>query len=236
MTEWVCICGQAWQSQKHKNAMTLQGIDSHWRGSPALLVPYRQWIREKLPGGRQGFVCCGDDGFIRCFNPHERGDLGELVAMEWKTFGRSLDHATRNALAAVECGRVRGTLVITLHGGNVPGQLAHYPVARWISGSDHALDLLPEQPEVAQRIVLNDNYTRLNEEVTEDGLIEAMKNAAGFVDPTRRCRGSGMFAGRLLVKRSMSPEAQCADCGQVVAVLAALDGGPDGVLDDHEVA
>lgn len=232
MRDWVCSCGEPWQKARHRARMA-RLIGTQWRGSPALLVPYRQWIREKLPNGNEGFVCCGDDGFIRAgFDPRDPRDIGELVAVEWKTHGRRLDIATERALAALELGRVRGTLTITLHGGNVPGPLSHFPEAREIAENDS----LPEQPEVARRIVINDNWTRRNEEVTEAELIAAMKNAAGYVNPRTRCPGSGAFAGRRVDKSTSVWRAACPECGQLVGLTQPLDGGPDAQLDAHEAA
>lgn len=160
-------------------------LGAQWRDSPALLVPYRQWIREKLPNGNQGFVCCGDDGFIRAgFDPRNTRDIGYLVAMEWKSWGRRLDTATERALAAINLGRIRGTLSVQLIDGNIPGPVDHYPMAMQIADDDR----LPEQPTVASRIVINDYFTRHDEEVDEQGLITALKNAAGYVDPETRTK------------------------------------------------
>lgn len=173
---WECICGKPWKDGRHTNAMKRDVGNNLWKGSPALLVPYRQWTREKLPNGNQGFVCCGDDGFLRSFDPHDQRDIGEIVAVEWKSFGKDIDGPTQKAFAAIELGRIRGTLSIALHGGNVPGPLSHYPIPREIADSDW----LPEQPVVADKITINDHWTHVDDDVSEQELINAMLSAVGF--------------------------------------------------------
>jgi hypothetical protein len=149
--------------------------NSLWGGSPALLVPYRQWTRERLPNGNQGFVCCGDDGFFRAFDHRDPNDIGSVCVSEWKTFGRSIDRATEKTLAAVNLGRISGTLQIALVGGNVPGALSHYPRPILVAG-----DELPEQPVVASQILVTDYYRHRGSSVDEDELVSIIKKAAGY--------------------------------------------------------
>lgn len=206
-------------------------IGNRWRGSAGLLIPYRQWIRERLPNGNEGFACCGDDGFFRGFDPRNSRDIGWVVPTEFKTFGARIDPATDRTLAALNTGRIRGTLAIRLHDGNVPGELHHYPVAREVASGDW----LPEQPVVASRITVTDNYTRHDELVTEQQLVALIKRAVGWVDPARRCPGSGSFAGYHIDKSSSVWRAECPECGDSVPLFHPMDGGPDAQLDDHEV-
>jgi len=154
--QWMCRCGEPWEGRRHKVQMKREVGNNLWRGSPALLIPHRQWLREAMPNGNQGFVCVGDDGFIRGgwdgFH-----DVGYIALMEWKSNTRGpvqkpkVDHATGLLLDAVPGDRIVGSILVQLAGGNTPDRLHHYPVAREIAPGDW----LPEAPMVAQTIYAN---------------------------------------------------------------------------------
>jgi hypothetical protein len=124
--EWVCgPCDMPWSSWDHQTA--LRAINGrNWRGNPGQLVPYRQWIRENLPSGRNGFVLCGDDGFLRLYSAGDQ--TGYVFPLEVKSNGSTLDHATRSTFEALAKGRLCPALVLYLSpGANVPGPLQHWP-------------------------------------------------------------------------------------------------------------
>lgn len=150
---WVCQCGAPWFIGRHQAEMHRLN-NSHWRGSPALLTPYRQWFRERMPNGNQGMVLVGDDGLIRTFNPRDRFDRGRVVPWEVKTFGASFDEPTRKAFGALLLEGVDAHLVVRLMAGNCPGPLHHYPVSRQVADDNGRgqPDIVPEQAVVASRI------------------------------------------------------------------------------------
>lgn len=175
MSDWVCSCGEPWDDRRHQ--AVLRGVlTSPWRSSPALLVPHRQWQREKLPPSKRGFVVCGDDGFIRTFSRED--PIGDVLAIEWKSFGAGIDKATKKAFEAFDLGRIRGTLVVRMIAGNVPGQLSHYPQPVDVNG-----DLLPEQPVIAKAIEASTHWGSwtFSGADQEAQLVSLILNEAGFV-------------------------------------------------------
>lgn len=164
---YTCACGQPWFDRTHTLTMSKELRVTAWRGHPGQMVPHRQWVRENLPATNTGFVCAGDDGFARSWTPGV-DELGHVTPMEWKTYGRKLDTPTAKIFYVLtnEQQRIRDPLVICLFGGNVPTPLRHYP---WSDDCD-----LPEQPVVADRIIVNDQR------------VEASALAALILDHTRR--------------------------------------------------
>lgn len=149
MHTYTCLCGQLWDHYQHRVQMFKDIGVRPWRGKPGQMIPHRQWIRERLPATSEGFVCAGDDGFARTW---ERTDqLGFAAPMEWKTYGAELDVPTAKIfkILSTEPQRIRPAVVIRLVGGNVPEPLMHYP---YTAECD-----LPEQPEVADEVYVNDN-------------------------------------------------------------------------------
>lgn len=145
---YTCLCGERWDEWGHIRSMTQQIGVKPWRGNPGQMVPHRQWIRENMPATHEGFVCAGDDGFLRTWTHDDQ--LGFATPVEWKTYGSTLDNPTRRIFEIVyeQPDRIRKPLTIRLVGGNVPSALAHYP---YTAECD-----LPEQPVVATEVWVND--------------------------------------------------------------------------------
>lgn len=146
---WACVSCQApWFADEHQAAVN-RDWKKPWRAHPGQLVPYRKWFTERIPGGRDGNVLCGDDGLLRIYGPNHRlDDAGLVWPLEVKTFGAPLDNATQRTFSAMgQPGRLMAPLVLVLVNGNVPGPLQHWPQIPWYD--------LPEPLVIAERIVLN---------------------------------------------------------------------------------
>lgn len=164
-----CItCDMGWDDPAHKRRMAREAGStsrSLWKGNLGLMVPHRQWTRENLPSSTAGqLTIAGDDGFVRTYRRDDQ--LGIVAPLEWKTRGSGIDPATDKTFRCVVEGRVAGWIFVRLVGGNVPSPLAHYPSPCCCG--------LPEQPEVASRILVDWHFAtgeeRLGVEVTADGL------------------------------------------------------------------
>lgn len=145
---WQCKCGLPWYDKTHKAIVLEDTHQNAWRGNPAQLIPYRQWIRENLPGSRDGITVACDDGFIRMFSPLD--PIGWTTPHEFKTYGAQLDTPTDKTFACIRQGRVTDRLVVQMAGGSTPGPLKHYPIAL-----PDVRPLTPEPENVATRVYLN---------------------------------------------------------------------------------
>ena len=142
---WYCVCGEQWFHFRHK-ARVAALCGKGWNGSPALMVPHRQWCRENLPNSRECTVA-GDDGFLRFYT--EDDPLGYVAPVEWKSRGAELDRPTANTFRALSQGRALDAIVIRLLGkGNTPGRLQHYPLMCEHVG-------VPEVPVIATGVSFN---------------------------------------------------------------------------------
>lgn len=125
--QWSCVCGLPWFAPEHLRRLSLTG--GMWRGHPSQIDPWAQWVREQLPHSRNGVVYAADDGYLRCFDPTRRDDLGECAKIEAKShFNGDIPHKDIQTLRAITNGVTLRPLVVTFDGA-VPTHLTHWPTA-----------------------------------------------------------------------------------------------------------
>lgn len=147
-----CRCGGIWP----KCTESVNG--GRWRTNPGLATPWRQWCREKLPPSVQKFVIAADDGFVRTWTQND--PLGVVKPLEVKTRGARPGVKDVMTLSAIQERRIAGYILVVL-GGNVPGDITHWP-------EPCPTCSLPEALEVSDWIEVNGHR------VTEEVLIELL--------------------------------------------------------------
>jgi hypothetical protein len=128
---WTCIGdGQDWFATEHLRKLSLTG--GIWRGHPAAIDGWDQWVRENLPHAHNGVTYASDDGYLRSFDSANRSDLGLFASVEakshWTPDSRIPHKDIQTARAMLAGGRILPALFVCFD-GDVPTNLYHWPRA-----------------------------------------------------------------------------------------------------------